>query len=76
VAPSYTLSSSQSRYGPRVQALINCMEDGIPVVLLAGRKYEGTPFLSSLRSCRYAVLGYYWVTCVWVRIFYVSSKPG
>ena len=52
----FTLSSSQSRNHFRIRALEKNCKERIPLVLLAGVKYEGAPWLEHL-GVRYAVLG-------------------
>lgn len=63
------LKADQSRVGVRVRALLNCMNTGTPVVLLAGAMYEHFPKLKHMGKdgVRYTVLGHYLVTDVWVR---------
>ena len=58
------LRCSQDRDNPRVRALINCSEYGIPVVVIVGSGYAAFPRLQEM-GVRYAVLGYYLVTAYW-----------
>ena len=52
----FSLSSSQSRNHFRIRALEKNCKERTPLVLLAGVKYEGAPWLEHL-GVRYAVLG-------------------
>lgn len=65
MSEGYQLRKSQLRTNSRVVALTNCLEHQIPVVLIAGSFYPFFSWLSDMHV-RYAVLGYYMVTDIWV----------
>lgn len=65
--PSYQLIANQDRDNLRVRALINCHTSQTPVALIAGKNYHYFPWLKE-KDVRYAVLGYYLVTHVWVSL--------
>lgn len=60
-----------------MRALQNCLQHRVPVVLLAGNQYSFFPNLKTMgwkeggNEVRYAVLGAYFVTQIWVSL--VSS---
>lgn len=54
-SPGLLLSKSQDHDSPRMQALIRCKEENVPVVLLAGTKFKDAPFLAGMGpDVRYA----------------------
>ena len=57
------LSADQSSDDARVDTLIQAHLNRNPLILIAGEGYEHLPW--SL-SCAYAVLGWYWISAVWV----------
>ncbi|GAA5905246.1 uncharacterized protein JCM6883_006331 [Sporobolomyces salmoneus] len=67
----YVLHSSQERQGVRMRALQNCLDQQVPVILLAGNQYSFFPKLQEMglkeggNEVRYAVLGAYFVTHIW-----------
>ncbi|GAA5967421.1 hypothetical protein JCM11641_000543 [Rhodosporidiobolus odoratus] len=67
---TYRLTASQTRSNLRMRALFNCLEHKVPVVVIAGSKWEFFPALAGLGrkgegETRYAVLGHYVVTDIW-----------
>ncbi|GAA5946972.1 hypothetical protein JCM3765_002096 [Sporobolomyces pararoseus] len=67
----YVLHSSQEREGVRMRALQNCLDQKVPVILLAGNQYSFFPELRDMgkqeggNEVRYAVLGAFFVTHIW-----------
>ncbi|KAK4702392.1 hypothetical protein P7C70_g3831, partial [Phenoliferia sp. Uapishka_3] len=70
----YQLHMDQERDNVRVRSLINCYENKIPVVLIAGSGYEFFPWLAD-RKFRHAVLGYYFVKHVWAEAEPIPGDP-
>lgn len=57
-----------------MRALQNCLDQQVPVILLAGNQYSFFPKLQEMglkeggNEVRYAVLGAYFVTHIWVSL--------
>lgn len=74
----YVLHSSQERNNMRMRALQNCLDRQIPVMLLAGNQYSffpklrGMGFVEGGNEVRYAVLGAYLITDLWVCLCFFS----
>ncbi|KNE99261.1 hypothetical protein PSTG_07567 [Puccinia striiformis f. sp. tritici PST-78] len=73
--PELTLVKSQKREGYLVQGLINCQLNNLPIVLLAGKKFSGMPWIQTYDSVGYAVLGFYLVTHSWPEKEYRRDQP-
>ncbi|OCF74843.1 hypothetical protein I204_03685 [Kwoniella mangroviensis CBS 8886] len=58
-----TLQADQSRSDARVDTLLLAHEKRIPMVLIAGKGYEGLPWEL---NCAYVILGWYWISLTWV----------
>lgn len=58
------LREDQSSSDPRVAALLECHRSRTPIGLLAGKAY---PLLPYRMEVGYAVLGFYWISAIWVR---------
>ncbi|PLW40901.1 hypothetical protein PCANC_10070 [Puccinia coronata f. sp. avenae] len=71
-----TLVKSQKRNDFRVEALQKCQQQQLPVVLIAGKKYSGMPWIGNYDSVGYAVLGYYLVTHSWPEKEVSSDQPN
>ncbi|ORX36285.1 hypothetical protein BD324DRAFT_651527 [Kockovaella imperatae] len=57
------LAADQSPTDARVETLINAWKRSTPIVLIAGEGYQQLPWKL---GCAYAVLGWYWISYVWV----------
>ncbi|WWC87705.1 uncharacterized protein L201_002597 [Kwoniella dendrophila CBS 6074] len=57
------LQADQSRSDARVDTLLRAHERRTPIVLIAGKGYDGLPWEL---DCAYIVLGWYWISLTWV----------
>ncbi|WWC99165.1 hypothetical protein V866_006060 [Kwoniella sp. B9012] len=58
-----TLQADQSRSDARVDTLLLAHERRTPILLIAGKGYEGLPWQL---DCAYVILGWYWISLTWV----------
>ncbi|WVR03962.1 hypothetical protein IAU60_000961 [Kwoniella sp. DSM 27419] len=57
------LKADQARSDARVDTLLTAYERRTPIVLIAGEGYDHLPWTL---GCAYVVLGWYWISLVWV----------
>ncbi|WRT65553.1 uncharacterized protein IL334_002498 [Kwoniella shivajii] len=58
-----SLQADQSHLDARVDTLLLAYERKTPIILIAGKGYEGLPWDL---ECAYVVLGWYWISSSWV----------